>query len=106
MDDSSIRAIGGDNTGNSGGSIEVTAEQVALSNHSTIATSNADFFGSASPGPITLNVGTFSATDSTILAKGASGNGGAVTIQGLQGSGSFAHSIAFTNTEEQTLEFA
>jgi hypothetical protein len=43
--------------------IEVTAGQVTLSNHSTIDTT------APSSGPITFNVGTFSATDSAILAK-------------------------------------
>lgn len=107
MDGSSLKAVvtgNGSDTRISGGSIEVTAEQVTLSNHSTIdttATSSA-FFDPGSPGHITFNVGTFSATDSAILAKGNDVDGGAVTIQGLQGSGTFAHSVSLTNTEVAT----
>ena len=74
----------------------MTAEQVALSNHSTIDTSAflADDFD-LSAGHITFNVGTFSATDSAILALGRwPRDGGAVTIQGLQGSGTFAHAVS------------
>lgn len=50
------------------------------------------------PGHIRFNVGTFSATDSAILSTGdfITAGGGAVTIQGLQGSGTFAHSVSLT----------
>lgn len=95
MDDSSIEAAGGID-----GTIEVTAQQVALSNHSTIDTSLvAPFLGSS--GNITFNVDTFSAADSTILARGGS-PGGAVTIQGLQGAGASAHAVSLTNSSVST----
>jgi hypothetical protein len=101
MDNSTINAM---NTAIPGGSIEVVAEQVVLSNHSTITTtSTADFLGSPWPGPITFYTNALSATDSTILANGNSGNGGgAVTIQGLEGSNSFAKAISLSNTEIST----
>ncbi len=94
--------------GGAGGTIEVTAEQVALSNQSTIDTSVAgDGFPAHRPqlpGHITFNVGTFSATDSAILSTGgfSTAGGGAVTIQGLQGSGTFAHSVSLAKTEVDT----
>lgn len=102
MNDSSLKAVQpGDFLPEEivvGGTIEVTAEQVALSNHSTIDASITGF-DIQSPGHITFNVGTFSATDSAILAPGGRDTpGGAVTIQGLQGSGSFARSVSLTNT--------
>jgi hypothetical protein len=80
-----------------GGNIEVTAKHVALSNHSTIDTSAHDSELQTSAGNITFNVGTFSATDSTIAAT-SYGLAGAVTIQGLQGSGTSAHAMALSNT--------
>jgi filamentous hemagglutinin family protein len=110
MNDSSLQAVvtgyrPDTDTGRSGGSIEVTAKQVTLSNHSTIdttATSSA-YFNPGTPGHITFNVGTFSATDSTILAEGSDAlGGGAVTIQGIQGLESFAHAVSLTNTEVAT----
>ena len=102
MDGSTIKAIATRNvdTDVSGGTVEVTAEQVALSNHSSIATSTAEIVSDSSPGAITLNAGTFSATDSTFFAR----NGGSVTIQGFQGSDAYAHSISLTNTEIATRE--
>ena len=45
-----------------------------------------------------FNAGTFSATDTTIVSRGDTGNVQAVTIQGLQGSGSFAHKISLVNS--------
>ena len=87
------------------GTIEVTAEQVTLSNHSSIDTF-ADLFTSL-PHPtshITFNVGTFSATDSTVSA-GAVEAGGTVTIQGLQGSGTSAHAVSLTNSSIDTSSF-
>jgi hypothetical protein len=92
------------NAGISGGTIEVAAEQVILSNHSTIDTSatTSSFFDPGLPGHITFNVGTFSATDSTILANGSDVGGGTVTMQGLQGPGTFAHALSLTNTEVAT----
>src|SRR5215472_486283 len=77
MDDSSITARpAGPAFGQINGNIEVTADQVALSNHSTIDTSTPGIDLShpgngftGSPGNITFNVKTFSATDSRILAS-------------------------------------
>ena len=103
MDGSFIKAV----TEHSGGTIEVTAEQVALSNHSTIdTTASYNGFPLAVAGHIAFNVGTFSAKDSAILAPlrqlSDPSPGGAVTIQGLQGSGTFAHAVSLTNTEVNT----
>jgi filamentous hemagglutinin family protein len=87
-----------------GGPIEVTAEQVALSNHSRIDTGVEENFG-GSAGPITFNVDAFSAIDSTISAQGGffpGGTSGAVTIQGIQGPGASAYSVSLTNTEVTT----
>ena len=118
MDNSSIKAdipISGSHAVNgNGGSIEVTAEQVALSNHSTLVTSGAsDTSGGGSSGNITFNTNTFSATDSTIETSVASysiccnvytfGNGGSLTIQGLQGSGTSAHAVSLTDMFIRTL---
>jgi len=101
MDDSSITAGPGGPAGLSqiNGNVEVTADQVALSNHSTIDTSG------LRPGNITFNVSTFSATDSTISANNnifPPGPSGAVTIQGLQGAGTSAHAVSLTNTVVDT----
>ena len=106
MDDSSIKAVSV-TPGGVGGNIEVTAKQVALSNHSRI---DAHIQNPTGPGVvgragnITFNVGTFSATDSEILASAGGGfvTGGSVTIQGLQGSGASAHSVSLTNTTVTT----
>jgi filamentous hemagglutinin family protein len=113
MDDSSIKAaINAVNQpwpveGHARGIIEVTAEKVALSNHSTMDTTVASGPLLALPGRITVNVGTFSASDSRILAYGSTDTaGGAVTIQGLQGSGAFANSISLANTQVDTSSFA
>lgn len=108
MDDSSVRAVPAGNAGISqiNGNIEVTAKQVALSNGSTVTTSTPTgpnhFTGS--PGNITFNVITFSATNSTISASvfNSSAPSGAVTIQGLQGSGASAHSVSLTNSSVST----
>jgi len=95
MDNSIITAIP-DGPNGTIGHIEVTADQVAL-NRSGIDTRPASSTGSA--GDITFNVGTFSATDSGIDAGVVNASsGGAVTIQGLQGAGSSAHSVSLTNT--------
>ena len=87
MDNSSLKAVVSTNFFQppvAGGTIEVTAEQVALSNHSTIdaSVSGRPENGFNTPGHITFNVGTFSATDSAILALGDvfAESGGAVTI--------------------------
>ena len=109
MDDSSITAVPGGPAGLSqiNGNVEVTADQVALSNHSTIDTSTprgppTSFTGS--PGNITFNVNTFSSTDSTISARVTDNTvpSGAVTIQGLQGAGTSAHAVSLTNTVVDT----
>ena len=70
MDGSSVKAVGfGDQPVHpASGTIEVTAKQVALSNHSTIDASVRNFNVTPSAGHITFNVGTFSAKDSAILA--------------------------------------
>src|SRR5215469_7768161 len=100
MDDSAItdRPAGFASGNQINGNIEVTADQVALSNHSTIDTSTQ--IGSlGTPGNITFNVNTFSATDSTIsTTTGGALSSGAVTIQGLEGSGASAQSVSLTNT--------
>ena len=89
------------------GNIEVTAGQVVLSNHSTIDTST--FVPPAPPGTITFNVNSFSATDSAIVGEVHNPQPygpGAVTIQGLQGSGSSAQAVFFTNTTVSTQNFS
>jgi len=102
MNDSSIKAEFPTHTFNVsnpsvGGNIEITVEHINISNNSRISTSNVGF-GSA--GDITFNADTFSATDSAITAAGGflSSESGSVTIQGLHGSGSSAHSAFLTNT--------
>jgi filamentous hemagglutinin family protein len=113
MSESSIAA--GSTDQSSAGTIEVTADHVTLSNHSTLDVSAGTQFTSSvgrttSAGQITFNVGIFSATDSTVSAtaqeSGAPGSGGGVggtvTIQGLHGSGTFANSISANNTEVAT----
>ncbi|MDK2741949.1 MAG: filamentous hemagglutinin N-terminal domain-containing protein [Nitrospira sp. BO4] len=110
MDGASIEAIhtgtGGGELGGSGGTVEVTAERVSLSNHSTLDTSThtrgEDI--ALSPGRITFNVGTFTATDSSILSTSDTFTvgRGAVSIQGVLGSGTFARSISLTGTEVDT----
>ena len=104
MDNSSIRAssAGLPSPQITAGNIEVTAKQVTLSNHSTIDTAPSIPDLGARTGNITFNVSTFSAMDSTILASGGDFSGGAVTIQGLQGSGASAHAVSLTNTDVQT----
>ena len=117
MDNSSIKADipnSGQAVNGSGGTIEVTAEQVTLSNHSTLVTSGAtDTSGSGSSGNVTFNANTFSATDSTIETSVALyticcngnyfGNGGSLTIEGFQGSGTSAHAISLTDMFIRTL---
>src|SRR5262249_53401737 len=67
MDESTIQAtqplsVFGQSISGNSGNIEVTANQVALSNHSAIDTSNlAGPASHSSPGNITFNVNTFSA---------------------------------------------
>jgi len=106
MDDSSIKAHPATpNLSQINGNIDVTADQVLLSNHSTIDTSTPGFpfstFTAASTGNISFNVNTFSATDSTISTSGAgfgAGPSGAVAIQGLEGAGTSANSVSLNNT--------
>jgi hypothetical protein len=84
------------------GTIEVTANKVMLANDSTLDTTtitDLGFIDGALPGQIIVNAGIFSATDSAILAPGGFATaGGSVTIQGLQGSESYARSVSLTNT--------
>ena len=91
--------------GGAAGTIDITAEQVVL-NHSTVDTSivNLCCLDQTKPGHITFNIGTLSATDSTISTAGGetSDGGGAMTIQGLQGKGTFAHSVSLANTSVNT----
>jgi len=109
MDNSSLTARP-DGPNGTTGNIGVTADQVALSNHSTIDTStavqNPPLVASGVPGTITFNANTFLATDSTISAVTghlqAPVATGAVTIQGLQGSGSSAQAVSLTNTGVST----
>jgi len=111
MDDSSIKATPATlNASQINGNIDVTADQVLLSNHSTVDTSAGGGVNvKRSTGNITFNVNTFSATDSTISSPGfgnAPGPGvsqsGAVTIQGLQGAGTSANSVSLNNTTVDT----
>jgi filamentous hemagglutinin family protein len=111
MDNSSIRAGFRQNgfpdpfpdqpVGGAAGTIDITAERVVL-NNSTVDTSivNLCCLLQTKPGHITFNTGTLSATDSVITAAGGtlSDGGGAVTIQGVQGSGTVAQSVSLTNT--------
>ena len=120
MDNSSIKATANipssfsNAVNGNGGNIEVTAKQVALSNHSTLDTSGASSTsGGGSSGNITFNANTFSATDSTIETSVAIyticcngnyfGNGGSLTIQGLQGSGTSAKAVSLTDMFVRTL---
>lgn len=90
-----------------GGKIEVTAEQVTLSNQSSISTRTSG--GSDFPlqlgvaGDITFNAENFSATDSAIAANVGinAGSGGAVTIQGFK-PGDSAKNVSLTNTQVDT----
>jgi len=90
-----------------GGKIDVTAEQVTLSNQSSISTrtsGGSDFpFQLGAAGDITFNAETFSATDSAIAANVGfyAGIGGAVTIQGLK-PGTNAQKVSLTNTQVNT----
>lgn len=113
MDDSSITAGFRQNDpifldppiGGAAGTIDVTAKQVVL-NHSSVDTSivNLCCLDQTKPGHITFNIGTLSATDSAISTAGGqtSEGGGAMAIQGLQGTGTFAHSVSLSNTSVNT----
>jgi filamentous hemagglutinin family protein len=102
MDNSSITTItSGFFPGVDGGNVEVTADQVALSNGSSI---DASTLGNFAAGNITFNTNTFSATDSSIdVSLSDSGVSGAITIQGLQGSGTYAHAVSLENTQVRTV---
>jgi hypothetical protein len=81
----------------------VTADQISLSNGSRISTIRERDGGSA--GNITFNAAILSATDSVIDASVSSftlGRGGTITIQGLQGSGTYAHRVSIRNTQVST----
>jgi filamentous hemagglutinin family protein len=106
MNASTLRAVPAANSSfQTPGNIEVTAQHVTLSNHSTIDTSSRADFASAA-GNITFNVNTFSATDSSIAANVNTGDNsapsGTVTIQGLQGAGATARAVSLTNTAVDT----
>jgi filamentous hemagglutinin family protein len=81
-----------------GGDVQVSANQITLSNGSRIFTGSP---GGTSGGNITFNANRFSATELVILTGSpfADGNGGAVTIQGLQGSGTNTHAVSLTNVQ-------
>jgi hypothetical protein len=82
--------------------VDVTADQIVLSNGSRIDTSTHEF---SPAGNITFNANTFSATDSVIQASAPPFDfaaGGAITIQGLQGSGTNAHAVSITNSQIST----
>jgi filamentous hemagglutinin family protein len=100
MHNASIEAVTpGEQALTSGGDVEVTADRIAISNGSRIDTR---FGGLGHAGNITFNANTFSATDSSISANvtfNDVGTGGAITIQGLQGSGTYAHAVSLGNTE-------
>lgn len=107
MDGSSITALNKNlPIGPSGnGNVEVTATTVTLSNQSSIQTGNTGCCVFPSPGNITVNAETFSATNSTMsINTGVGGPGpgytpGAITIQGLNGAGSSATLVTLTNSQ-------
>jgi filamentous hemagglutinin family protein len=92
MDNSSINSNG---LFSHVGNVEVTADQIALSNGSLINVSSLFRAGN-----ITLNANSISATDSNLVARDTLG--GAIAIQGLQGSGTYAHAVSLTNTNIDT----
>jgi hypothetical protein len=95
MDNSSIEAT---SSRVNHSDVQVTAHQITLSNGSRIFTGSP---GGTSGGNITFNANRFSATELVILTGSpfADGNGGAVTIQGLQGSGTNTHAVSLTNVQ-------
>jgi filamentous hemagglutinin family protein len=98
MADSLIRAHG--DIG--GGNVDVTADQIALSNGVIGSSTSLD----GSIGNITFNAKTFSAADSTISASSqifSPASPGAVTIQGLEGAGTIAHTVFLGNTQIFTI---
>ena len=110
MDDSAIKANQSTtNLSQINGNIDVTANQVILSNSSVDTGTRrlADQGPSGSTGNITFNVETFSATDSSILTTATvdslGGSTGAVTIQGLKGAGTSADSVSLNSTTVATL---
>jgi filamentous hemagglutinin family protein len=88
------------------GHINVAADQVTLSN-SALDTSPQSGFSTNVPGNISFDVNTLIATDSAIVASGGfySAPSGAVTIQGLGGSGTSAKTVLLTNTGISTSNF-
>ena len=103
MDASSITALSKNLSFGQSGNVEVTANTVTLSNGSTIQTGMVPCCSGSSPGNITVNTETFSATDSQLTI--ATGGGvpqnyipGAITIQGLDGAGSSARLVSLTNS--------
>lgn len=100
MEEASIKAT-------AGGTVDATADQIRLSNHSVIDTS-ITLPVPLSPGHVTFNAKTFSATDSAILTNrtgggiGLIGDAGPVTIQGRQGTGTSANTISLVHTEVVT----
>ena len=103
MQDSSVRATDPSfaqipvEGGISGGNINITAEHAILDNSGIAASTQ----GVHSAGNITINVGTFSATDSSVAATAGSegtGKGGAITIQGLGGPDTHAQAVSLSNS--------
>jgi len=103
MQDSSVRATDPSfaqipvEGGISGGNINITAEHAILDNSGIAASTQ----GVHSAGNITINVWTFSATDSSVAATAGSegtGKGGAITIQGLGGPDTHAQAVSLSNS--------
>ena len=84
--DNSLIAASTRNIPGSGGNVEMTANDIALSNGSRIFA-----------GDVTFNANILSATNSSFSAS-AELQAGAITIQGLQGSGTYAHVVSLENT--------
>jgi hypothetical protein len=101
MDDSSITALSGVLAGGVG-KIEVTANTVSISNQSTIRTGSV-VFPSGPAENIILNADTLSVSNSTLgnveTFPGAAFVPGAITIQGLAGTGSSATLVTLTNSQ-------
>ena len=111
----STRTIGSANTA---ANIDITAQTLALTNFATI---EADTFGAAPAGNITLNVGTLTASDSLggFILKGIisnslvnetlegtpAGDAGNISIQGVIGSGSPAANVSLDNSNISTRMF-
>jgi filamentous hemagglutinin family protein len=105
MDASSITALSNNAPMGKGGNIEVMANTVSLSNQSSIRTGSTGWGGECCtiPGNITVNAGTFSATNSEISIGAFAGQNptippGTITIQGLDGADSSARLVTLTNS--------